>query len=66
MSDLDDRALGALELALRGLDRRQRPSLLKALMRLSGNALAAMTDNDEAGAEHTRLGHRHFTRGTGR
>jgi hypothetical protein len=66
MSDHEDAALDAIELTLRGLDRKHRPNRLRALMRLAGNALAAMTDNDEAGAVHTRLGREHFTRGTRR
>lgn len=62
VSGHDDAAIDAIERTLRGLDRKERPNRLRALMRLSGNALAAMTNNDEAGAEHTRLGREHFQR----
>lgn len=60
---LDDIAIDAIERASKGLDRDRKPNLYRALMRLAGNALAAMQGNEEAAAEHTRLGHQHFTRG---
>lgn len=66
MTDLETIALDALERATRHVERQHRPNLLRALMRLSGNALAAIRGNEEAGAEHTRLGHQHFTKGPGR
>lgn len=63
MSGHDDAAINAIEHTLRGLDRKQRPNRLRALMRLAGNALAAMTDNDQAASEHHRLGHQHSSKG---
>ncbi|MDB5448400.1 MAG: hypothetical protein JWQ97_3717 [Phenylobacterium sp.] len=64
--DLDESAIDAIERLLRPLNRGQKPSALKALMRLSGNALAALTHHQEAASEHTRLGHQHFVRGARR
>ena len=57
----DERALAAIARALAD-DRRSRPAVCAALVRLSGQALARLTSHDQACRLHAELARRHAER----
>lgn len=65
MNDIEDAAIATVAEAVCSTP--QRRAMAAALMRLAGNALARLTDHDEAARLHTALARRHIERmGRGR
>jgi hypothetical protein len=62
MSDLESRAAELVADAVGKVERRLLPAFCKAVMRLSGNALALHTSHDEAAETHIGLGRQHHER----
>ena len=65
MSDIEDAAIEVVAEAVGGV--REQRAMAAAIMRIAGNCLAKLTNNEEAALTHSRLARRHFERiGKGR
>lgn len=58
--EIEDRAIAAVAKALSEVP--QQRAMAAAIMRHSGNALAELTDEEQAAAAHSRLARRHVQR----